>query len=352
MDEPTLEGHKIIDLPTVHKAYLVEQTYGTQTVRCGVCAQRCEIDPDARGKCETRLNLEGQLYTLTYGDLLTCESKPVEMEAFYHFHPGKSMMAISTASCNFDCPWCQNHLHSTTAPRPLQARHVPMREVAAAALAEGDIGVCVSFTEPLMLFEYCLGLFREAGARKLSCAFSSNGYMTSDALHMLSRAGLNAMNVDIKGDDKVYMERCGAPAGATPAWETVKNAIDLGIHVEVVHIVVSGLNDNESSFKEVVARHLQYAGPDVPLHIKAYAPAFEYDAPPTDVTFLESAYALAREAGVRFPYLDNVEGHKLANTICPQCGEVLLTRSGGALEQDLTDGFKCTSCGYELPVVA
>ncbi|MHB8894431.1 MAG: radical SAM protein [Candidatus Geothermincolia bacterium] len=351
MDEPVFEGHKIIDLPTVHKAYLVEQTYGTQTVRCGVCAQRCEIDPDARGRCETRLNLEGQLYTLTYGDLLTCESRPVEIKPFYHFRPGKSMMTVSTASCNLDCPWCQNHLHSRTAPRPLQARHVPMREVADAAVAAGDVGICVSFTEPLMLFEYCLGLFREAGARKLDCAFVSNGYMTSDALHMLSRAGLNAMNVDIKGNDAVYREHCGAEAGALPAWETVKNALASGIHVEVVHLVVTGLNDNEESFDEVLARHLEYAGPAVPLHINAYLPAFEYGAPATKVEFLEEAHAKAKEAGVLFPYVGNVPGHRLANTYCPECGELLLVRSDGTLTQDLTNDFNCPSCGYSLPVV-
>ncbi len=336
----------------MHEAYLAEQTYGTRVVRCGVCAQRCEIEPDERGLCSTRLNLDGRLYTLTYGDLLTCESRPVEIKPFYHFRPGTSMMTISSASCNLKCPWCQNHAHSRTAPRPLKARHVPMRDVVDSALASGDSGICVSFTEPLMLFEYCLGLFREAGARKLDCAFVTNGYMTSDALHMLARAGLNAMNVDIKGDDRVYRESCGALPGAGPAWETVRNALASGIHVEVVHLVVGGLNDSEEAFGEIVSRHLEYAGPEVPLHINACHPAFEHDAPPTRVEFLERAHAMAREAGILFAYVGNVPGHRLANTYCPDCGELLLERSAGSIERDLTDGFKCRSCGYPLPVVA
>jgi pyruvate formate lyase activating enzyme len=352
MEEPGIEGHKIIELPTVHKAYLVEQTYGTQTVKCGVCARRCEIPAEERGACRTRLNLQGQLYTLTYGDLLSCESRPVEMKPLYHFRPGRSMTTVSTASCNFSCPWCQNHVQSRAEPRPLQARSVPMSEVCDSALASGDVGVCVSFTEPLMLFEYCLGLFREAGARKLDCAFVTNGYMTSDALHMLSRAGLNAMNVDIKGSDAVYSTRCGVDAGALPAWETVRNAIESGIHVEVVHLVVTGLNDDEDAFRDLVARHLEYAGPGVPLHINAYQPAFEYDAPPTPVEFLERAHAIAKQAGVLFPYVGNMSGHRLANTYCPTCGELLLTRDAGELRQDLTNDYRCPSCGYELPVIA
>jgi pyruvate formate lyase activating enzyme len=352
MEEPAIEGHKIIELPTVHKAYLVEQTYGTHTVRCGVCARHCEIPDEHFGFCRTRLNLQGQLYTLTYGDLLSCESGPVEMLPFYHLRPGKSMTTVSTASCNLSCPWCENHLQSRAAPRPLQARSVPMSEVCDSALASGDVGVCVSFTEPLMLFEYCLGLFREAGARKLDCAFVTNGYMTSDALHMLSRAGLNAMNVDIKGSDAVYREKCGVEAGALPAWETVKNAIVSGIHVEVAHLAVTGLNDDVGAFTELVGRHLEYAGPDVPLHINAYHPAFEYDAAPTPVDFLERAHAIAKEAGVLFPYVGNVPGHELANTYCPCCGELLLKRDAGELKEDLTNDYRCPHCSYELPIIA
>jgi len=350
-EEPAIDGRKIIELPTVHKAYLVEQTYGTHTVRCGVCRRHCEIDPDQRGACKTRLNLEGQLYTLTYGDLIASESRPVEMKPFFHYHPGKTMFTISTASCNLECPWCQNHAQSSAEPRPLVASHVPMRDVVDQARANGDVGICVSITEPLMLFEYCLGLFREAVSGKISSAFVSNGYMTSDALHMLSRAGLDAINVDIKGSDRVYQDFCDVSEGALPAWETVRNAKEMGMHVEVVHLVVTGLNDNEAAFSEIIERHLEYAGADVPLHINAYFPAHRFEAPPTPVEFLERAHEMAREAGIMFPYVGNVSGHRLANTYCPQCGETMLERWEGRLERDLTDGFKCVSCGYALPVV-
>jgi pyruvate formate lyase activating enzyme len=351
MDEPTIEDNQMIELPTVHQAYLVEKTYGTQTVRCGVCVRHCTIEPGARGECSTRVNVEGQLYTMTYGDIISCESRPVEVKPFFHLHPGKTLLTIATPSCNLTCPWCHNREQSRSVPRPLVARHVPMREVVDAAVAAGDVGVCISVTEPLMLFEYCLGLFREAGTKKMPCVFVSNGYMTSDALHMLVRAGLNAMNVDIKGSERVYREYCGVEEGAAPAWETVRNALEMGVHVEVVHLAVTGLNDNEESFAEIVRNHLEYAGAEVPLHINAYYPSGDFDAPATSVEFLEKAHAMAREAGVLFPYVGNVPGHRLANTYCPQCGALLLERDGGRLTNDLTDCFTCTSCGYALPVV-
>jgi pyruvate formate lyase activating enzyme len=345
------ERGRLLELPTVHKAYLVEKTYGETDVRCGVCAQACRVPEGDKGFCETRVNIERELYTLTYGDVIAAESRPVEIKPFFHFHPGKSMMTIAGPSCNLRCPWCQNHELSRAVPRPLKARHVPMREVVDAAEAAGDIGICVSFTEPLMLFEYCLGLFRESGARGMVNAFVSNGYMTSDALHMLARAGLNAMNVDIKGNERVYRECCGGRAGDLPAWETVRNALKMGVHVEVVHLVVTGLNDREEEFREVCVKHLEYGGPEVPLHITAYRPAFEYDRPATSLRFLEWAYVAAKESGILFPYLGNVREHPYENTFCPGCGELLLERSYFELKRDLTDDGKCPSCGRQIPLV-
>jgi pyruvate formate lyase activating enzyme len=89
----------------------------------------------------------------------------------------------------------------------------------------------------------------------------------------------------------------------------------------------------------------------VPLHINAYFPEHDFDAPPTSVEFLERAHDIARDAGIKFAYVGNVDGHRLANTYCPQCGELLLERWGGKLERDLTDGYNCVSCGFTLPLV-
>jgi pyruvate formate lyase activating enzyme len=342
---------RLIGLPTVHKAYLVERAHGASTVRCAACGQACEIPEGEAGFCRTRLNIGGELNTLTYGDVIACESRPVEIKPFFHFHPGASMMTICGPSCNLRCPWCQNHRLSRAAPRPLVAEFVSMLDIVEAARAAGDIGVCVSFTEPLMLFEYCLGLFRETASRGMVSSFVSNGYMTGEALLMLARAGLNAINVDIKGSDLVYREHCGARQGDRPAWETVRGALELGIHVEVVHLVVTGLNDNEPDFLALCRKHLEYAAPEVPLHITAYRPAFEYREPPTSVDFLEWAYFAAKKAGILFPYLGNVPGHPLTSTYCPGCGDLLLERSESGLERDLTDGFKCRACGYLLPIV-
>ena len=281
-----IEPGKMLDLPTVHKAYLVEKTYGETTVRCGVCRQACEDTGGRERLCETRLNVEGELYTLTYGDVLAAESRPVEMKPFFHYHPGKSMMTICGPSCNLRCPWCQNHELSRAVPRPLKAGMVQMREVVDAAAAAGDIGICVSFTEPLMLFEYCLGLFRESGVA------GHGERVRLKRLHDIGRAP-HARPRGPQRDQRRY-QGLGRRIPRAVRWARgrrprlgngAQSALEMGVHVEVVHLVVTGLNDDEEEFREVCRKHLEYGGPGVPLHITAYRPAFEYDKPATSRTF-------------------------------------------------------------------
>jgi pyruvate formate lyase activating enzyme len=339
----------ITGLPAVHRAYLCAGE--DDGIRCGLCSRRCLVREEERGFCEARVNVGGELYTLAYGDIIRCESRPVEIKPFYHYHPGKTLLTICGPSCNLRCPWCQNHSISRAVPRPLKARHVTMMEVVRAAEAAGDVGLCASFTEPTMIFEYLLGLFREAGARKMGCALVSNGYMTAEALHMLVRSGMDAINVDIKGSAEVYRDFCEAPQGDLPAWETVRGALEWGVHVEVTYLAVTGVNDSIDSFGEVCAKHLEYAGPGVPLHVTGYSPAFEFSAAPTPAGFLDAARRTALDAGILFPYLGNVPGHPGQNTFCPECGALLIERSGFALVLDHTESGTCPACGYRLPVV-
>jgi pyruvate formate lyase activating enzyme len=59
---------------------------------------------------------------------------------------------------------------------------------------------------------------------------------------------------------------------------------------------------------------------------------------------LREAAALAKEAGLKFIYIGNVWGESDA-TSCPQCGKVLIRRSGFSVEENRTRGGKCPFCG-------
>ncbi|MEA1905270.1 MAG: hypothetical protein U9M97_05300 [Candidatus Hadarchaeota archaeon] len=134
-------------------------------------------------------------------------------------------------------------------------------------------------------------------------------------------------------------------------WRNVREAKKLGMHVEVVNLVIPGVNDREEQLREPVKCHLHEAGEETPLYFTAYYPAYKFDAPPTPVTTLERAHDIAMSEGLEFVYIGNVPGHRFENTYCQGCGELLIERSGLELMKvNLREG-KCPKCGREIPIV-
>jgi len=68
---------RLLKSPSVKEALLYEQLSGGK-VRCNTCARRCVIPIGFRGFCRTRVNVNGKLYTIVYGDLNAVESRPIE----------------------------------------------------------------------------------------------------------------------------------------------------------------------------------------------------------------------------------------------------------------------------------
>ncbi len=308
---------------------------------CGLCWRFCRVEEV--GYCRTRVVKDGKLYTLTYGNLSAVESRPMEIKPFFHFKPGRTALTFSTYSCNLDCPWCQNW-HISKVDPPKAFRYTPPEELVSTARLYGDIGLCASFNEPTLLFEYLLDCF--SIARDMKNTMVSNGFMTPKALEMLYESGLDGINIDVKGNDEVYEKYCGGKAKFV--WRTVKKAVRLGLHLEIVCLIVTGVNDEAEVVEEVIENHLKYAGEKVPIHFTRYFPAYLFKNPPTPISKLEMAVSLADRMGVEFVYVGNVPGHRRENTYCPRCGELLIRRySYKVLENRMRDG-RCPECGYEI----
>jgi len=335
-------------LPNVKESPL-QESLGRGKARCLVCERRCVLGEGERGFCKTRMNIEGKIYTLVYGDLSALESRPIEIKPFYHFWPGSTALTFSTWSCNFICPWCQNWHLSKTEPEPYDARYISPERVVETALKRGDEGTCVSFNEPLMLFEYSLDVFKLAREKGLYNTYVSNGYMTLEALKMLREAGLDGLKIDVKGSREEYLRFNKAYVDVV--WRNAREAKSMGIHVEIVYLVVTKATDDENTILETIERHLKELGPETPLHFTRYYPAYKYNEPPTPVEKLEWAYRQARKMGVLYPYIGNVPGHAYENTYCPECGEVLVKRYGlMIIRYRITEDKKCPVCGAEISI--
>jgi len=175
--------------------------------------------------------------------------------------------------------------------------------------------------------------------------------MTLQALRMLRDSGMDGIKIDIKGDAEVYRRYCGG-IDVEKVWRNIREAKKMGLHVEVVNLIVTGVNDDESCLRWIVERHLKEAGAETPLHFTRYYPAYKFSNPPTRIEILEKAYQIARKAGVQYPYVGDVPGHRYENTYCPRCGEVLIKRFGYTImKYKVTSKKRCPKCGEQIPIV-
>jgi pyruvate formate lyase activating enzyme len=336
-------------LNTIKETQLYEKI-GDSKVKCGVCERRCVIENNRKGFCGTKQNFNGKLCTIVYGDISALESRPIEIKPFFHYYPASTALTFSTWSCNFRCPWCQNHHLSRTQPDVKYANYISPQDMVKLAQTYNDDGLCISFQEPLMLFEYSLDVFPIARTAGLYSCYVSNGYLTYDALKMLCDAGLTGLKIDIKGDAEVYEKYC-LSIDYEKIWLTARNALKLNMHVELVNLIITDVNDDDACILDIINRTLKFCTPYTPLHFTRYYPAYKFSKPATKVTILERAYELAMKNGIKYPYLGNVTGHKYENTYCHECGTLLIKRFGTFVSnRNITANNKCMKCGIQIPI--
>jgi len=326
-------------------ARLQEPAGDGDKVRCLTCERRCELADGQVGWCRTRQNREGTLYTLIYGAVSSLSCNPIEKKPLYHFYPGSVALTAGSWSCNLSCPWCQNWDISKQSPSG--GEFIPPEEFVARARQHSCQGTSISFNEPTLSLEWSLEMFPLARQAGLYNTFVTNGTMTKAALELLLKAGLDGMNVDVKGDEEAVDEYCGADVEVV--WRNCQLAQERGIWVEITTLVIPGVNDDDECLEGIARRIVAELGPETPWHLSRYHPAYRFTAPPTPVATLERAQEIGRQAGLRYVYLGNVPGHPGEHTLCPSCGIILVRRGLLQLRRcDVTPDGRCPCCGQEI----
>lgn len=342
--------------PGVKEALLYEKV--DSKVKCLTCERRCQIGPGKKGFCQTRKNMDGKLYTLVYGEIAPgidgIRANPIEKKPLFHFWPGTMCLTIGTWSCNFVCPWCQNHHMSKRSDKIGSGYLLPPEEFVRLAKKTGCQGTSISFNEPTLLFEYSLDVFDLAKKQGLYNTYVTNGYMTEEALKVLIDHGLDAMNIDIKGDKEAVTKHC--MADVEKVWRNAKTAKENNIWVELTTLVIPGVNDDEECLAGIARRIADELDVNTPWHVTGYYPAYKFASevyvPPTSVRALEKARKIGKEAGLNYVYLGNFPGHPYENTYCPKCNRLLIERYGfDVTKYALTLDKKCPGCGEKIPVI-
>jgi pyruvate formate lyase activating enzyme len=336
----------------VKEALLYEQK--GDHVRCKTCERFCTIAVGKLGFCKTRMNIDGKLYTLEYGDISSISANPIEKKPFFHFFPGSKALTIGSYDCNFACPWCQNWEISKAVPDRARCNFISPERFVQLVQQMGCQGTSISFNEPTLLLEYSLDVFELAKKAGYYNTYVTNGYMSSDALRLLVENGLDAMNGDVKGCKDVVRNYCGADV--EKVWRNIKEAKRKGVHIEITTLVIPEVNDDEACLSSIASRIKKDVGKDTPWHVTQYYPAYKslevglYNGR-TPIEILERAREIGRAEGLNYVYLGNVPGHPYENTYCPHCGELLIKRYGfEVVRYHLTTENKCPACGAVIAV--
>lgn len=335
-------------------ATLVEKL-SSGALRCLACAHRCVIRPGGRGVCQVRFESQGQL-RVPWGYVAGLQADPVEKKPLWHFLPGAVALTFGMLGCNFRCDYCQNWFTSQALRDPAcaaaQSLARPITPVQITALAqEYDARLVVSsYNEPFITAEWAAAIFETAHRAGLRCAMVSNGHATPQALRWL-RPHLDALKVDLKAMRQETYRALGGSLKSVLA--CLEEALAFGLWLEVVTLVVPGLNDSKEELWQM-ARFLRRLSPDIPWHVTAFHP--DYRLTDRDATAAESlvrAADLGREAGLRFVYAGNLPGQvgDYEQTRCPQCQALLIERHHFRVLQNRLREGACPSCGAALPGV-
>lgn len=331
------------------EAHLYRKLENKQVV-CGVCPHRCRLSPGDRSICRSKVNIDGTLYSLAYGDPCAVHIDPVEKKPLYHFLPASRVYSLAVAGCNFRCLNCQNWEISQATPESVEHRSLTPQAAVTEATQSGCRAIAYTYSEPITFIEYMLAIGRRARAKGLKNLWISNGYINTRPLRDLCRL-VDAANVNLKAfDDHVYSRLNGGRL--KPVLNTFKTMHMEGIHFEMTHLVVPGYTDDETMLKGMCSWILDNLGPDHPLHFLRFFPRYKLDRlAPTPVSTLVRFRELAMAAGIRYVYVGNVPGHAGNHTYCHQCGKLIIERQGYHLPQYHLSGNRCLYCDTVIPGV-
>ncbi len=319
--------------------------------KCSVCSYRCVIPPGGVGHCRTRKNVDGRLFSMIYGTVTSEASDPIEKKPLYHFYPGSYSYSLGSVGCNFRCQHCQNWGISQADLQQVYTMDIMPEEVAGNAVDTMCRSVSWTYNEPGIWVEYTHDCAVKCHERGVKTVYVTNGYPTPEHLEAM-KGLLDAFRVDIKAfTEDFYRKVCGARL--EPVLDSTRLAKEMGMHVEVVNLLIPGLNDSPEEVKALSTWCLENLGPDTPIHFTRFHPMYHMeDRESTEVKTLERAHDIARGIGMNYVYLGNVVGHRYENTWCPKCDSLLIERYGfKVLRYSITAEKRCPKCGEKIPIV-
>ena len=316
-------------------------------VQCELCPHKCSLAPDDRGICRTRVNKDGKLYSLAYGNPCSVHVDPIEKKPLFHFLPSSSIFSIATAGCNLRCLNCQNWQISQFQPEETNNYDLMPETVVNAAIQKNCKSIAYTYSEPVIFYEYMYDTSKIAKQQGLKNVMVTAGYINEKPFRDLCKV-IDAANIDLKGfSEKIYNKLNGATL--EPILNTLKIAKEEKLWFEMTNLIVPTWTDNLDMIREMCQWLHKNGLDDYPLHLSRFSPMYKLThIQPTPINVLNNARKIAMDEGLKYVYIGNVPGTEAENTFCPRCGRIVIGRKGYLItEKNLSNG-NCKFCGYKI----
>lgn len=322
-------------------------------IRCLLCPHNCLIGENKVGICKVHLNSNGKLISNVYGKIAAIHYDPIEKKPLYHFYPGRNILSIGTFGCNFHCFFCQNYQLSQCKPSDfIEPIELSPHEVAQRAQAiSGNLGIAYTYNEPAVFFEMMMDTATIVRQKGLKNVVVSNGFINPEPLLELIEV-TDAFNIDLKAfDESFYQKYTGGHL--EPVLHSLRMIYQSGRHLEITFLAIPTLNDSIDLFNKMTHWIANELGPEIPLHISRYFPAWKSEIPSTSSQVIIELADLASKI-LRYVYIGNMNPNIYSSTHCPNCRNILVKRSGYDTRIcGITKDSHCKVCGepIDLPFV-
>jgi pyruvate formate lyase activating enzyme len=317
------------------------------TVRCLLCPHVCLLHDNETGLCHVRKNLEGTLFTMAYGNPCSANLDPIEKKPLFHFYPGKNILSLAIAGCNFHCSNCQNWQISQVSPEELPHFRLNPQKIIDTTLSNSSNLIAFTYTEPTIFYEYMYDIAVLAHEKGIKTVMVSNGYINRDPLIDLCPY-LDAANVDLKCFDNDSYKQL-TTGSLHPVLQTLKTLKEKNIWLEITNLLIPNYNDSAEMIGKMCTWLAENGFSETPLHFSRFFPTYQLtDRPETSEKSLHEAKKIAEQAGIKYVYIGNIQHTQGENTFCPNCHNLLVERQGFNVVENLITKGKCNICGETI----
>ena len=296
---------------------------GKNKVVCGICPNRCVLSPGDRSVCRSKINKDGTLYSLTYGNPCSVNTDPIEKKPLFHFKPRTKAFSIATTGCNFRCLNCQNYEISQAKPHEVWNHELFPADAVKEAQRAAAASIAYTYSEPITFFEYMIDTSRIAKENGIHNVWVSNAFINRKPLIEFCKV-LDGASLNFKSySDDIYRKLNGGRL--KPVLNTFKILHEQNIHFEMINLAV-------------------------PVHFLRFFPRYKLDRlAPTPVSTLTRFRKLAMQEGIHYVYVGNVANHEGTHTFCHNCKKRLIARMGYFIPEYNLNGNQCKFCNTVIP---